>query len=41
MTLDKHNEAVLDGWTVLMFDVKQVNSGQALRWLQRFFEQRP
>jgi very-short-patch-repair endonuclease len=34
---EKLNLATIEGWRVMQFTVDQVRSGQALRWLQAFF----
>lgn len=39
--LEKLNLATLAGYRVMAFDVKHVNDGRALAWIQEFFRKRP
>lgn len=34
---EKYNEATLDGWRVLRVTTGQVNRGEAINWIERFF----
>lgn len=37
---EKYNEAALMGWTVLRFPVEQIKSGEAVRFIEKYINER-